>query len=170
MRVPRWLRITLGILIVVLGGFAIVGQLAVVSVESYYSPEWTSSSSADARARGVFTASPVVATPVIRVGAFEVTVTDAWVEEVTRYEYKYFLVKRELREGRYRVVVILQPRAPLPVSAQLARLIPASFSGAADTVTFRRYIGGEGAQLTHLDLEGPLPDTIALTIIPDSSS
>ena len=141
-----------------------------MGTESYYSPYWTSSSSDDARARGVFVASPVIATPVIEVDGFQATVTDAWVEEVTRIEYKYFLFDREVREGRYRLVILLQPRSPLPTSALLARVIPDFVPGKADTVTFRIYIGGEGIQRTYLDLEHPRLDTISLTILPDRLS
>ena len=171
-RNPRWLRESLVVLAVLGVGYLVLNQLLVVSVNGYYSPGWTSQSSSEARARGILISTPVVATPQLQSDTIPVKVVDAWIEEVTRLEYRFYLIEREVREGRYRMVVLLEPRARLGPSARLARLVSDSTSGKVDTLAFRLYIGGEGVQRTYIDLKEPPPtiDRVFLTIVGDRSS
>jgi len=164
-RLPRWLRITTTVLVVVGVCLAVARWILVVQIMSYYSRRWTSQSSTDARRRGILVAAPVVATPIIQADSFQATVTDAWVEEVTHLEYRFLFFKREVREGRYRLVALVEPQTPLPGSSTLARLTPGAVPAQVDTVVFPFYLGSAAQHRPYLELERPFPDTLWFALI-----
>jgi hypothetical protein len=156
---------TITVLIVVGACVAVLRQILVAQVMGRASRHWTSTSAADARRRGVLVGEPVVTTPVIQADSFQAAVTDAWVEEVTHLEYRFLFFKREVREGRYRLVAVVEPRTPLPSSSSLARFTPGTASAPGDTAVFPLYLSGETLHRPYLELERPFPDTLWFALI-----
>lgn len=104
-RLPRWAKIVTVVVLVLGIGAAVVNRVVVAAVVETYSPDWASTSSTDAAKRGLLRARPVVAPQVLVYRGDSLRIVDAWVEQVTRVEYKWLLLRQELREARYRLVL-----------------------------------------------------------------
>ena len=75
------------------------------TVNEFYSSGIYAKSSAEASARGLLRARPVVlGQPQIFHGD-TLTIADSWVEQVTHLEYRWHLVRRESRDPSYRLVL-----------------------------------------------------------------
>jgi hypothetical protein len=72
------------------------------SIEEYYSPGWYSASTENAQYRNVFVRSPVVVPSRLTINdSVAFAVTDAWIERPTRVEYRWYLIRRELRDSSF---------------------------------------------------------------------
>ena len=105
MDLSRLLKRTLVVLAVVAAIVAIPSRYAYVGIQERYSRDWNAASSADAEARGILQARPVITPATVQYLGDSLSFVDAWVEQVTRIEYPWYLFRREVKEPRYRLVL-----------------------------------------------------------------
>jgi len=107
-RSRRWLKIA-AICVAVVALLLGVGSFMVMQgVDEYYSRDWQSTSSNDAKRKGVFVAAPAVMPAAVAVSdSVEMHVTDAWVERPTHVHYRWGLVSQVLVDSGYRLVLHL---------------------------------------------------------------
>ncbi len=76
-----------------------------VGVVEYYSASWTATSSVDAEARGILLERLHVSPRQLSYRGDTLMIEDAWVERLTRTEYRWFLVRREVVQPGSRLVL-----------------------------------------------------------------
>lgn len=154
-RAPRWVRVFGGVfLALVLLAFA-AAQLVAVGVTEYYSRAWHAASSTDAVARGILRARPALPVRDVRFEGAPLHVRDAWVEQATRIEYRWYLWRRQVLEPRYRLVLLADPvRVPRHYDCD-------EWLAYADTVRL-----GDGGDDFFTPIAGPpFPDTVRLRVV-----
>jgi hypothetical protein len=110
LRAMLWKRRRVGMALVAVIGLLWSAGCFVVSraIDETYSAGWRSSTSNDARRRGVFVSSPVVKPAVVAAsGAVDLRVIDAWVEHPTHIEYTWVFLRHEVRDSTYRLITHL---------------------------------------------------------------
>lgn len=147
--------------IVLLTGAAIVlvgSRYITASIDTFYSPDWHSNSSAEAERRGILQRRPpVVLSPFLE--SVGLAKADIWIEQVTHLEYPAYALwmwQREVRENRVRVVVLVPPalRTPRYRCMTWLRLGARTFAGS---------VGRPEGDYHKLEIDPPLPDTLHLS-------
>lgn len=82
-------------------------QLINVAVDENYSPTYMSYSIEESKKTGRFVSQPQIQSPVIESDGLKYHVENAWIEQSTRIEYKWFFIRRTIPTG-YRFIVTLK--------------------------------------------------------------
>ena len=157
-------KVGLGIVAALVMAPVLAYHIINIQAVQYYSLNRYSSSAAKAREKGVLIKMPVVTTPTVTLAGRNYAVRSAFIEQRAHDEYRFWLIKRQVKERRYRLVVQLTDlREGTPVSPE--------DSSATNWLTYNTTISfddspGDGIWLH--TLEAPLPDTIRLAAGPAS--
>lgn len=153
-RVSRWLK-PVAIVVVALGVAALVAWRVVdVSATEYFSHAAHATSSVDAEERGILRARPAVPARDFAYEGRHLHIRDAWIEQVTRLDYRFYVWPREIREPAYRLVLLADP---------------ASGPGKFDCDEW--LVAGDSAALSNGDddffepVQPPFPDTVRLHVV-----
>ena len=103
--VRGWLQVAGLTAIMVAVPVFIAWNVVMGGVTEFYSPGWYARSSTEAAARGLLRARPVVVPRRHFFHGDSLTIDDAWVEQATHVEYRWYLLRREIRDPRYRLVL-----------------------------------------------------------------
>ena len=153
-RLQAWrVRPALGAAAVLAAALLAGWHLVNVSVTEHYSRAWHSPSSAEAEARGILHARPVVPRRDFDVEGAPLHVEDAWVEQVTRIHYRWLLFPVRIPRPGYRLVVRTTP-ADAPRGRRCGDRLSA---GTVRLVT-------DGA-FFFAPIDPPFPDTLHLQVL-----
>jgi hypothetical protein len=161
---PRWVRLAAVAVIVVVVLFAAGSFLIEQSVVEYYSRDWQSRSTEDAKRRGVFVTVPTVTPAAVAVSdSVEARVADAWVERPTHVVYRWYLLRRVVVDSGYRLVVHLVKG---PVAGQPSTLHTRECFAYVELYLDGRSAGSGGDFRTDILTDvsrSPVPDTVHLS-------
>jgi hypothetical protein len=126
-RVPGWLWALSPIIL----GLAIGYRYLVISVNDSYSENWSSSSSAVAKERGVLLRQYVVEPRQVKYLNYRIDFTDCWVEEQTKTEHDFLIFEKVTKLGRPRLVLKFRTQrlASSPDSVRSPMLVLRNGSG-----------------------------------------
>ena len=157
---PRWLRIAGIALLVVVLLAAAAFRVVDVGVTEFYSRGWISESAADAARRGVLRAQPTVIGSRQLYEGDSLSIAEAWIEQITRIEYKWYLQRRVIALPRHRLVLRAAP-GWRPTDYSCDRWLVYS-----DTIR----LGESGSRLFFDEgLTPPFPDTVRLGVVSRSA-
>jgi hypothetical protein len=160
MVVRSWHKIV-GTMFGVILALGVIGdRVATVSINEMYSPDWHSSSVDEARANGVLVSRPVVEPLTVDWGGVPLTVRDAWVEEGSRWSYRFYLFRRVIKDGRYRLIVRMA-RIPAGQAHAASALGGAEWLAYDDSLRFDTWASGEYWMRV---VRPPFPDTVRLVV------
>lgn len=152
----RWRTVVLGA-----AGVVTVVALALWRVVDVTAREFRvsrpSASAEEAAARGVLVARPAVAPETVRVAGSPLRAREAWIEEETRVDYRWYLVRRDVRTGRTRLVLRLEA---LP--REDSRLTAVSGAERLEYAPGRRFDESVGIETWIAEVVPPFPDTLRL--------
>ncbi|MFC6223274.1 hypothetical protein ACFP2F_08480 [Hymenobacter artigasi] len=143
--------------LVPVGLLLVLGYLYLdVSVRDSYSGQWTSASTADARAQGVLLQEYVVSPHVLVFENYRAEFTDCWVEERTRTSHDFIFFRRVAKLGEPRLVLNYQGQrlAPDPDSAGEAMLVPGT-EGTGRDLAENRYAADPNRLAYHQYVQYP---------------
>jgi hypothetical protein len=109
--IPRWLRITGAVaavlLLVAFVGFRVMNTVII----EHYSRGWHATSSASAATRGILRGRPVIVPGDLVYERRPLHITDAWFEQATHIDHRWYLFRHEVVDPRYRLVLLADRRA-----------------------------------------------------------
>jgi len=149
------------VLLVAAGSFMVVR-----AVDEFYSPDWRSTSSGEAKRNGVFVAAPTVIPAAVAVSdSVEMHVTDAWVERPTHVHYRWGLISHVVVDSGYRFMLHL---AKAPVAGKAWTLRIRDCFASVDYYLNDQRAGSSGDFATEVLFDqsrSPFPDTVHLRAV-----
>ena len=150
------------IIVIAAGGSYLVGM----AVDATYSRDWYSASTENAQYRHVFVKSPTVQPSTLVLNdSVAWTVTDAWVEHPTKVVHPWLVMRREVHDSGYRLVINLAQVARDPAVWTHGK--DRSFGGAGLEVNGSADVAQSGnayIQTVYVESDKPFPDTIKLSL------
>lgn len=147
-----------------------------ISIRDSYSGQWTSASTADARAQGVLLQEYVVTPQHLLFENYRAEFTDCWVEERTRTSHDFIFFRRVTKLGEPRLVLNYQGQRLKPDldSAGEAMLVPGTegtgrdlaenrYAAEPDRLAYNQYVQYPSARGILSDSAGN--DTIYFSIL-----
>ena len=144
--------------VAILIGLLGVGRYIVqVGIVEFYSGQAPSFSIADAGERGILVSLPTIESKEASTSQYRFRVKEAWIESITRVEYKFFLLRTDHIEG-YRLIVSIDGTYE---DASVSHLIcHPKVNGA---INLNGYTGTPETPVYFKEIQPPLPSTLAIT-------
>jgi hypothetical protein len=157
--------IVVGLAIVIVIGF-VGSNLVGAAIDATYSSDWYSASTENAQHRHVFVKSVAIAPSLLAMNdSVAWTVTDAWVEHPTKVVRRWLVMRREVQDSGYRLVINLAQVARDPKLWTHGR--DGSFADGDFLVNGDRDVAQSGDAHIHTlysQSSRPFPDTVRLSI------
>jgi hypothetical protein len=159
MQVTRWIKVAGVTVAVLLILAAIAGQIISVSIAESYSPGWHSHSAAEARDRGLLLAQVPTSPDSVSLDGQQLKVREAWVEPQTHVKYRFFVLRRLIRDSTH--LLIVRTSKPTPGVPYQGRDQWLAYNDTG------RFDGFEGSQFWIGAVKPPYPDTVRLRTLED---
>ena len=160
MKLKRWIKVAGGTVAALLILAVIAGQFIFVSIAETYSPGWHSHSADEARQRGLLLARVPTSPDSVSLDGERLKVREAWVEPQTHVNYRFFVLRRLIRDSTHLLIVRTSKQSPSE----------APYAGRPQSLAYNdsgRFEGFEGSEFWIGVVRPPYPDTVRLRTVED---
>ena len=148
---------TIAFVAILIGLLGVGVYVVQVGIMEFYSGRAPSFSIDEAGERGILVSLPTIESKEASTGRFRFRVKEAWIEAITRVEYKFFLLRREHIKG-YRLMVSIDGTYE---DASISHLICHPRVNGA--INLNGYTGTAETPVFFVEIQPPLPRTLAIT-------